>query len=316
VLSGTGTACGAGGGGTPGGANTNVQFNNSGVFGGDAGFTYLGNGQATLALGTITTNLKALTITGTWNAVGTVFDAPLFMNITNTTSATGSLLMDLQVGGISQAYVDKNGRLGVNQSGGSFTGGITFLASGVVNNNVKIDADSSGNIYFVNQFAVNSINPQGFGVTSNTGAFGFGWGGNAGASTFDTGLYRQAAGIVEIVNGATKTNPTGLQAYNTIDNVGTTPTNYERIVLDFTTTTNVGTIGTQANGTGTGRPLIIVSAGLYSAAGVPLPTCNAGSKGAQAVVSDATAPTYNATYASGGAVVAHVVCDATNWKTQ
>src|SRR5215472_19212339 len=46
----------AGGGGTPGGANTDVQFNNTGAFGGDSGFTYAGNGQATLALGTITSN--------------------------------------------------------------------------------------------------------------------------------------------------------------------------------------------------------------------------------------------------------------------
>ena len=32
------------GGGTPGGANTNLQFNNAGVFGGDSGFTYAGAG--------------------------------------------------------------------------------------------------------------------------------------------------------------------------------------------------------------------------------------------------------------------------------
>jgi len=92
----------AGGGGTPGGANTDVQFNNTGAFGGDSGFTYAGNGQATLALGTITSNEKALNITGTWNAVGVTFDAPLFMNITNTASAANSILADIQQGGTSQ----------------------------------------------------------------------------------------------------------------------------------------------------------------------------------------------------------------------
>jgi len=54
---------------------------------------------------------------------------------------------------------------------------------------------------------------------------------------------------------------------------------------------------------------------LYSAAGTPLPAAAAGNKGYLAVVSDATAPTYNANYTSGGAVVALVISDGTNWKT-
>ena len=63
----------------------------------------------TLQLGTLTANTKAINITGTWNNSGTTFDAPLFMNITNTASAAGSLLADLQVGGVSQFKVDKAG---------------------------------------------------------------------------------------------------------------------------------------------------------------------------------------------------------------
>lgn len=39
VLSGTGSACGAGGGGTPGGSNTQLQYNNAGSFGGISGAT-------------------------------------------------------------------------------------------------------------------------------------------------------------------------------------------------------------------------------------------------------------------------------------
>lgn len=45
-----------------------------------------------------------------------------------------------------------------------------------------------------------------------------------------------------------------------------------------------------------------------------LPTCNAGAKYYEYVVSDGSAPTYGATIAGGGAVVAPVVCDGTNWK--
>jgi len=54
---------------------------------------------------------------------------------------------------------------------------------------------------------------------------------------------------------------------------------------------------------------------IYSAAGTALPTCNAPNKGITALVSDATAPTYLATYTSGGAVFAFVLCNGTNWVT-
>jgi hypothetical protein len=47
---------------------------------------------------------------------------------------------------------------------------------------------------------------------------------------------------------------------------------------------------------------------LYSAAGTPLPSCAVGIKGEQAVVSDATLPTYMGAYTSGGAITAAVIC--------
>ena len=54
---------------------------------------------------------------------------------------------------------------------------------------------------------------------------------------------------------------------------------------------------------------------IYSAAGTPLPTCNGPAEGTWAAVSDATAPTYNAAYSSGGTVHVPVYCDGTSWKT-
>lgn len=48
----------------------------------------------------------------TWNAGGTTFTA-IKMNVTDTASAAGSLLMDLQVGGASKFNVRKDGRVGV-----------------------------------------------------------------------------------------------------------------------------------------------------------------------------------------------------------
>ncbi len=65
--------------------------------------------------------VAALSITPTWNTTGVV-DAALLINPTNTASATGSLLIDAQVGGTSQFKVDKAGNitiLGALNSGSS-----------------------------------------------------------------------------------------------------------------------------------------------------------------------------------------------------
>jgi len=62
-----------------------------------------------------------------------------------------------------------------------------------------------------------------------------------------------------------------------------------------------------------------VNSTLYSAAGTALPTCNSAINGTQAVVSDATSPTYMGTYTSGGGITTAVICSyngsAYAWKT-
>jgi hypothetical protein len=77
---------------------------------------------------------------------------------------------------------------------------------------------------------------------------------------------------------------------------------------------NVGT-GSANNATGTLSFALWKPGIIYSAAGTALPTCNAGAKGTMAIVSDATTPTYNATYTSGGAVAVPVFCNGTSWTT-
>lgn len=54
---------------------------------------------------------------------------------------------------------------------------------------------------------------------------------------------------------------------------------------------------------------------LYSVAGTPLPTCNTGAKGTALVVSDASSPTYLATYTGSSTTLAPVICNGTNWVT-
>lgn len=55
-------------GGVPGGANTQIQFNNSGVFGADSGFTYAGSGAVSIT-GAAATALSATTTSSTGIAV-------------------------------------------------------------------------------------------------------------------------------------------------------------------------------------------------------------------------------------------------------
>jgi hypothetical protein len=65
--------------------------------------------------------LPTLHITPTWNTTGVV-DAAILVNVTNTASGTGSLLLDLQIGGTSEAKVDKSGNftaLGTGSFGSS-----------------------------------------------------------------------------------------------------------------------------------------------------------------------------------------------------
>ena len=65
--------------------------------------------QLRFPLGTVTASTP-LSITQTWNSSGVTFTG-LQLNATDTASASGSLLMDLQIGGTSKCKVSKNGDL-------------------------------------------------------------------------------------------------------------------------------------------------------------------------------------------------------------
>ena len=245
-LSMSGTTLNASGGGTPGGANTDVQFNSSGAFGGDSGFTYAGSGQATLALGTITANAKALNITGTWNNNAVNFDAPLFMNITSTAAANPSWLVDLQIGGTSQLVLDSSGTLSA----------VAVIATGNLGN----PSHSGFTTGAARMGLLQDFN--GFGLYAS-GVLGWNNSTSDAYNNHDTGLFRDAAvGVLAMGNKNTPTTAMGFRVYNTTDQVGTNtaPTNYERGVVDWTTTANTLTIGTQSGGTGTARAVTINSA--------------------------------------------------------
>jgi hypothetical protein len=77
----------------------------------------------------------------TWNASGTTFTG-IGLNVTDTASASGSLLLDLQVGGTSQFRVSKGGRI-TAQTLTIGLGGQTAVASNTV---VGLEAGNSASL--------------------------------------------------------------------------------------------------------------------------------------------------------------------------
>lgn len=84
------------------------------VAGGAGAGGALSGSSLSIAQGTLTANATGVSITATWNNAAVTFDAPLFMNITNIASNANSLIMDLQVGGVSAFNVSKGGTVIAN----------------------------------------------------------------------------------------------------------------------------------------------------------------------------------------------------------
>jgi hypothetical protein len=179
-------------------------------------------------------------LTDTWNNVATTFTA-IKMNATDTASAAGSLLLDLQVGGTSQFSVTKAGVAtlaagsktapsirftGISGPGIYGRSGTSFaVTSGTVE---TFQVGSSGGISAINSL---SLGP---GDLSTTGA--------------DVILLRDAA------NTLAQRNSTNAQAFN-IYNTYTDASNYERGQLLWSS--NTLRSGAEAAGTGSSRPVTI-----------------------------------------------------------
>lgn len=127
-------------------------------------------------------------MTDTWNSGATVFTA-IKMNVTDTASDSGSFLMQLQVGGVSQFIVAKNGNTVVNRLDGSLV-----VAADAAIQSSSFKAPAAGFI----------------GFTSNQ------W-----FLDLDTYLSRDAAGILAQRNS---TNAQTFRVYGTF----TDASNYER----------------------------------------------------------------------------------------
>jgi len=151
---------------TPGGSTTQLQYNNAGAFGGTSGLTWDStNDVLTLTSATLTgtTSFPLLNLAQTWNNASGTFTA-LKLNITNTNSASGSKLIDLQVGGSSKFQVDKAGNittysLTTDAVGGVTIGGAKLLSDGgedLLTSGGNLLDDGSGNMGVAGSLNVNS----------------------------------------------------------------------------------------------------------------------------------------------------------------
>jgi hypothetical protein len=104
-------------------------------------------GSTSLTGATVTTSQPLLDQTQTWNAGGVTFTG-WRLNVTNTASAAGSLLMDLQVGGASQFSVNRSGSVTSNNlvSGGGALAVSSSNGQVVLYNNGTLGWDSAGSV--------------------------------------------------------------------------------------------------------------------------------------------------------------------------
>lgn len=252
----------AGGGGTPGGSTTQLQYNNSGAFGGISGATTDGTAVTYTA-----NNLKAADITASGSGgfliqsnSGT--DVGLFgagggagatfyggVNIDGSlTVDTDTLFVDatnnrVAVGSSTPSTVSGKLLVYENTTGTSTATGLIIEQAGT--GDAKMDFLITGTRRWI--MGVDNSNGDGFGISSSTGL------GSADR------LFIDVNGLIGMGTSApthTLTLPstsTGIALYNTADQT----TNYERGRLYWNS--NVLTLTTENGGSGTARSVIITN---------------------------------------------------------
>lgn len=273
----------------------------------------------------VTVSTPLLDAQQTWNA-GAVTFTGLKLNVTDTASASGSLLLDLQVAASSKFSVDKTGTLSVANAIKSNVSSTAGAALGFFN--AGLDLGSIGRVT---------------------------WSSGAPSGSPDLLLQRDAANTLALRNGVSAQT---LNVYNTF----TDASNYERVTSLWTG--GILRLQTEQAGTGAARAMEIGTSGANylgfrtggslrfyvdgstghflaqtdntndigaSGANRPrnyfgggyvqtgtttvasLPAASSALKGARYFVTDANATTFNSTVAAGGANNVPVVCNGTAW---
>lgn len=227
---------------SPAGATTTIQYNNAGALGGMSGTAWDDTNRAlTLTGATVTTSQPILNLSQTWNAGGVTFTGYKF-NVTDTASAAASLLMDLQLGGVSQFKVDK--------AGNTVTiGSVKFGSAGPAN---TITGSTNNFIINVNSYAVVQLNGTGK------------WGWNGNVFTWVSG---EQIGWTSSTTDPTQANDTILRRraaanVNLGDVDAAAPVaqtlSVQSVVAGTTNTagTNLTVAGSQGTGTGIGGDIL------------------------------------------------------------
>lgn len=207
----------------------------------------VGASMLTLTGATQTASFPVLDATQTWNNAGVVFTA-LKVNITNTASATGSLLFDVQAGGISQFNVGKSGQLLANGSlvfGGS--------NSGLVGNNA-LTLGNQNSAYYA---AVRTDGGFGSLVADVAARIGF-TSGAVYATSPDTMFSRAAAAAMQLgaADVATGAIAQTLQAQS---NTGASTTGPDFTILGTGGTTAGGNLRLKTKATTTAADVLILT---------------------------------------------------------
>ena len=177
----------------PGGSSGQVQYNNAGAFGGVTGITLATGTLSALAVtgGTVTSSTPVLDATQTWNSGGVTFTG-WKLNVTDTASASASLLMDLQVGGSSKFAVTKAGNIAV-AANSTTTAAITF--NNVTPGNEKIVSQANLIAMYSNGSGAFNLTSSAMQVGSNA-TIGWANGANPVNAASDLFLARDAAGTL------------------------------------------------------------------------------------------------------------------------
>lgn len=210
-------------------------------------------GGVAISSGTLTTS-QPLSLTQTWNASGVTFKG-IDVNVTDTASASGSLLMDLRVGGASRFSVSKSGdtatsgRITTSSNTTSTSSPAIHLSAYGVGNPAGITLQSATQMLLCTQGVASFSVGLGALVGSAQAYFGMSNSTSTANQTSDVRLYRDDTGIFAQRNG---TNAQESRVYGTY----TSATNFERLNLKYNSTALAYQIGTEkGSGGGTARPL-------------------------------------------------------------
>lgn len=222
---------------------------------------------------------EMLAIRGTWNTSGA--PTAIKLNVTDTASASNSLLLDLRVGGVSKARVAKSGASAFSDvvtcsaAGAPYWGGRFQGANGG-----GIGLDGGGNLTLLAANGGPAVWLSGYSANVWS-TFIFKWGNKVwdgselSVVTADLGIARNAEGTLEINNG--------------------TAGQYRDLIARSSTFSG------------------LVACGTYTVATLPSASANAGKEAQVTDSSVASSGNFGATVTGGGAHRVKVFSDGTNW---